>query len=51
MQDPKLYMIKWLAERCSDEQLKKSGLERKRHAACVLVQGMALMRSRWARWV
>jgi len=29
-QDPKLYMIRWLAERCSDEQLENSGLERKK---------------------
>ena len=26
--DPKLYMIRWLAERCSEEQLKKGGLAR-----------------------
>eukprot|EP00434_Breviolum_minutum_P008651 symbB.v1.2.007628.t1/scaffold470.1/size199496/5 len=29
-EDPKLYMIRWLAERCSDEQLENSGLERKK---------------------
>ena len=28
--DPKLFMIRWLAERCTDEQLQNSGLERKR---------------------
>ena len=30
-------MIKWLAERCSDDQLEKGGLERKSHLAVDLV--------------
>ena len=35
--DPKLYMIKWLAERCNDDQLEKGGLERKSRLATDLV--------------